>query len=186
MSSRLTLISHASTAAVRASAFPLDEGIEEPGRSAAAALAGRFSSLGLVWSSPAKRALETSAALNLDVKIDSLLRDMDLGRWAGRTFNDVEATEPNEMLQWISDPASTPHGGESVEMLLARVRSWLEAPERLRGRNAAVTHPAVIRAAIVVAIEGNPASFWRIDIAPLSIVELSSNGRRWTLKTITT
>jgi hypothetical protein len=42
----------------------------------------------------------------------------------------------------------------------------------------------VIRAAIVVAIEANPLSFWRIDIAPLSVVELSSNGRRWTLRSI--
>jgi broad specificity phosphatase PhoE len=53
-----------------------------------------------------------------------------------------------------------------------------------QGRSVAVTHPAVIRAAIVVAIEAKPVSFWRIDIAPLSIVDLGSNGSRWTLKSI--
>lgn len=184
MSSRLTLVSHAPTSAVRAAAFPLDESIEEKGRSAAVALAQTFSPFGAVWTSPARRAVETAAALNLDPKVDPSLRDMDLGHWAGRTFSDVEATEPQQMMQWLSDPGASPHGGESVERLLARVRDWLEAPERHQGRNAAVTHPAVIRAAIVVAIEGNPISFWRIDIAPLSVVELSSNGRRWTLKSI--
>jgi broad specificity phosphatase PhoE len=35
-----------------------------------------------------------------------------------------------------------------------------------------VTDPAIIRAAIVHAIEATPQSFWRIDIAPLSITRL--------------
>jgi broad specificity phosphatase PhoE len=88
------------------------------------------------------------------------------------------------MLQWLSDTAASPHGGESVEGLLARVTNWLNVAGQQQGRKVAVTHPAVIRAAIVVAIEANPLSFWRIDIAPLSVVELSSNGRRWTLRSI--
>lgn len=184
MSSRLTLVSHAPTAAVRAASFPLDEGIEDGGRSDASALAKDLPPFAAAWTSPAKRALETASALNLDAKVDTLLRDMDLGRWAGRSFSDVEATEPQEMLQWLSNTAANPHGGESVEGLLVRVTNWLKVVGQQQGRKVAVTHPAVIRAAIVVAIEANPLSFWRIDIAPLSVVELSSNGRRWTLRSI--
>jgi broad specificity phosphatase PhoE len=169
---------------VRAAAFPLDEGIDEKGRRDASALAGDLPPVVVAWTSPAKRAVETSAALNLSAKIDPLLRDMDLGRWAGRPFSDIEATEPQEMLRWLSDTSASPHGGESVERLLVRVGNWLSTVGQHRGRVAAVTHPAIIRAAIVVAIEANPISFWRIDIAPLSVVELGSNGMRWTLKAI--
>lgn len=184
MASRLTLISHAPTAAVRAAAFPLDEGIDEKGRVEASGFSGDLPQFGTAWMSPARRAIETAAALNLEAKVEPLLRDMDLGRWAGRTFADVEATEPHEMMRWLSDSAASPHGGESVEALLARVANWLKAAGARQGRNVAVTHPAVMRAAIVVAIEAIPISFWRIDIAPLSIVELGSNGSRWTLKSI--
>lgn len=184
MTSRLTLVSHAPTVAVRAAAFPLDEGIDEKARREASALSGDLPQFGAAWTSPARRALETAAAFNLDAKVEPLLRDMDLGRWAGRTFADVEASEPQEMMRWLSDSAASPHGGESVEALLARVANWLKLAGERQGRSVAVTHPAVIRAAIVVAIEAKPVSFWRIDIAPLSIVELGSNGSRWTLKSI--
>lgn len=184
MTARLTLISHAPTAAVQAAAFPLDEGIVEKGRHQAAELSGSLPQFGAAWMSPARRAIETADALNLDAKVEPLLRDMDLGRWAGRTFADVEASEPQEMVHWLSDPAASPHGGESVEALLARVANWLKVAGARQGRSVAVTHPAVIRAAIVVAIEAQPISFWRIDIAPLAIVVLGSNGNRWTLKSI--
>lgn len=184
MIQRLTLISHAPTAATRAAAFPLDEGIDEKARRDASALSGDLPQFLTAWTSPARRAIETAAALNVDAKIEPLLRDMDLGRWAGRTFADVEATEPEDMVRWLSDTAASPHCGESVEALLARVANWLRTAAERQGRSVAVTHPAVIRAAVVVAIEAKPVSFWRIDIAPLSIVELGSNGKRWTLKSI--
>jgi broad specificity phosphatase PhoE len=44
----------------------------------------------------------------------------------------------------------------------------------------AVTHASVIRAAIVGAIESEPRSFWRIDIARLSLTKLSGDHGRWT------
>jgi broad specificity phosphatase PhoE len=184
MSARLTLISHAATAAVRAAAFPLDESIDEKGKHAASSLVGRLPAFSAVWTSPARRAIETSGALNLSAEVDPQLRDMDLGRWAGQTFSDIETSEPQEMMHWLSDPSANPHGGESVEQLLARVRVWLGDVAQRRGRIAAVTHPAVIRAAIVVAIAATPLSFWRVDIVPLGMVELGSNGMRWTLKSI--
>ena len=44
-----------------------------------------------------------------------------------------------------------------------------------------VTHATIIRAAIVQAIGAPPQSFWRIDIAPLSITRLSGDDGRWNL-----
>src|SRR6185437_3859307 len=149
MPARLTLVSHAATAAVRAAAFPRDESIDEKGKHAASSLAKDLPAFSAVWTSPARRAIETATALNFSAKTDPQLRDMDLGRWAGRTFSDIEASEPQDLLQWLSDPSANPHGGESVEQLLERVRIWLGDAAQTRGRIAAVTHPSVIRAAIV-------------------------------------
>lgn len=184
MTSRLTLISHAATAAVRAAAFPLDEGLDAAGKKGAEALAAGLPPFTAALTSPAARAAETAAALGLVAGKEPALRDIDLGAWAGRAFSDVEAADPAAMVQWISDPATAPHGGESLNQLFARVATWLDGIEKQGGRVVAVTHPAVIRAAIVTAIEANPVSFWRIDIAPLTVVELRSNGGRWLLKSI--
>jgi broad specificity phosphatase PhoE len=184
MASRLTLISHAATPAVRAAAFPLDETIDGAGRRDAEVLAATLPAFVTAWTGPSKRTVETAAALNLNASVEAELRDLDLGRWAGRTLGEVERQEPQEIARWLSDPDSVPHGGESIGHLTERVSQWLTGLSQLRGRSAAVTHPAVIRAAVVAAIEASPVSFWRIDIAPLSIVELSCNGRRWTLRSI--
>ena len=67
---------------------------------------------------------------------------------------------------------------------MGRVARWLETQDGTRGKTVAVTHASVIRAAIIHAIEADPGSFWRIDIAPLSVTALSGGGRRWTLSAI--
>jgi broad specificity phosphatase PhoE len=50
------------------------------------------------------------------------------------------------------------------------------------GHTIAVTHPAVIRAAILNSLQSPPESFWRIEIAPLSVTDLRYNGRLWTTR----
>jgi broad specificity phosphatase PhoE len=46
----------------------------------------------------------------------------------------------------------------------------------------AVTHPAIIRAAILIALDAPPKSFWRIDIAPASRTQMHFRGHAWTLR----
>jgi broad specificity phosphatase PhoE len=62
--------------------------------------------------------------------------------------------------------------------MVARVGAWLDGLPP--GRVVAITHAAVIKAAIVHAIRANPESFWRIDVPPLSRVELT--GPVWRLR----
>ena len=73
MTSRLMLISHAATPAVRAAAFPLDERIDEAARKEAEALAASLPTFRTAWTSPSRRTTETAEALNLDAKIEALL-----------------------------------------------------------------------------------------------------------------
>jgi broad specificity phosphatase PhoE len=93
---------------------------------------------------------------------------------------DIAAAEPEAVAAWLADPNAAPHGGESLTALVGRVADWLDS-DRIRGRTLAVTHAAVMRAAVVHVLGAPVRSFWRIDVAPLSIIELRRNGRRWTL-----
>ncbi|HWE77594.1 MAG TPA: histidine phosphatase family protein, partial [Pseudolabrys sp.] len=73
------------------------------------------------------------------------------------------------------------HGGDSLLSLMDRVSQWLEGEKGGSGQAILVTHATIIRAAIVYAIQAAPESFWRIDIAPLSITHLSGREGRWNL-----
>lgn len=176
---RVTLISHAMTEAVRAGRFPNDEdALNPPLGPAVSVLAGHW------LAGPELRARSTAAALagSRPVVTDLDLRDWNVGRWRGRTLADLSASEPEALAFWMGDPGAAPHGGESLLDLLGRVGRWLRVQEGVEGRLAAIAHPAVLRAAIVRVLDAGPAAFWHIDIAPLSRVRLSRDGRRWVLQ----
>ncbi len=134
--------------------------------------------------SPARRAIETARALNLEAAIEPALRDCDYGRWAGESLEQVQAREPEALAEWLQNPGAAPHGGESMLALMARASAWLDAQQATPGVTLAVTHASVIRAAIVHAIEAEPRSFWRIDVAPLSLTRLNGADGRWTVDSI--
>jgi broad specificity phosphatase PhoE len=186
MSVSVTLICHAATRAVRDVAFPADEPLDSRGHAQAAALAAGVRRVDTAWTSPALRARQTAAALGLRAAVDRNLRDIDFGAWSGRSLAEVEAADPDAMAAWLTDCSTAPHGGESILDLLQRVQPWLDTVGTGDGRVIAVTHSTVIRAAIMLALEAKPASFWRIDIAPLCHVRLRCNSGRWTLSSITT
>jgi broad specificity phosphatase PhoE len=181
MTARLILICHGSTDAVRSASFPADEPLDELGANRAAALADTLPESDRCWTSPELRTRQTAQALRLNANVQPALHDCDYGRWAGRRFDEVEASEPDAIASWLRDPAAAPHGGESITSLIRRIGEWLADEQVRRRRTIVVTHPSVVRAAIVHAIEAGPQSFWRIDIAPLSVTRLSSLRGRWNL-----
>jgi broad specificity phosphatase PhoE len=179
VSLRVLFICHAATADTRRAAFGGDGPL-------LAGAARRVSDLGphlpkarAVLRSDARCAGETAEALGLaDAAVDPGVRDWDFGTWRGRSLAEVEAADPTALLTWRADPASAPHGGESLTALLARVRGWLEALDG-EGVRLAVTHPSIIRAAVVCGLEVPEEAFWTIDIAPTSVTELRRRGTRW-------
>jgi broad specificity phosphatase PhoE len=181
MTTRVRLLCHASTTAVRTSTFPADEEIDAQGRQKLNGLSRHLRHWDRCITSPARRATQTAAALDLQATIEPMLRDCDYGRWTGRPFDEVQAQEPEALADWIKDPSAAPHGGESVVAMIARVSAWLDTQLTTPGVILAITHAPVIRAAIVCAIEAEARSFWHVDIAPLSLTQFSGNGGRWTL-----
>jgi broad specificity phosphatase PhoE len=181
---RVSLICHASTRSLRAATFGGDDPIDDVGRAKAERLAGTVRRMDRCLTSPALRARETAAALGFTATVDERLRDCDFGRWSGRKFTQVLVREPIKLAAWMSNPSSAPHGGESIEQLVERVTAWMREPGRDKVHTVAITHASVIRAAIVYAIGAQLQSFWRIDVVPLSLTDLRTNGRRWVLRSM--
>jgi broad specificity phosphatase PhoE len=179
---RLTLICHASTEATRSVRFPADEPIDDQGRARALALANHVRGTNRVWVSPELRALQTAEALGLGAVVAPELRDCDYGIWRGCSFEELSARDPETIFTWLRDPGVAPHGGESTMNLIQRVASWLDQQREMPSRAIVVTHAAIIRAAIVHAIDASAQTFWRIDVSPLSQACLSGYDGRWNLR----
>jgi broad specificity phosphatase PhoE len=175
MTTRVELICHAATAATRHTAFPGDEPLPATGT------AGPLPRIHRALSGPELRCQQTAAMLGLEPETDERLRECDYGTWRGRTLEELTDTEPDAVQAWLGDPAAAPHGGESIVDLMARVGAWLDELSGTRGRIGAVTHPSVVRAALVHAIRATPESFWRIDIAPLTRTSLAGGQSTWSL-----
>ncbi|WP_434112536.1 histidine phosphatase family protein [Paraburkholderia caffeinilytica] len=189
MDIRLLLISHASTAAMRAARFPADDPLDARGLAETAAARERLSipDDAAVFVSPAACARDTASALGLSATVQQGLADVDYGLWHGRRLADLALEAPQDLSAWTHDPDAAAHGGESFSQLVKRVGRWLDtlddasSEESRKTQNViAVTHAPVIRAAIVYALAASPAVFSRIEIAPLSTVELRRSLRGWT------
>ncbi|HZZ06207.1 histidine phosphatase family protein [Paraburkholderia sp.] len=213
MDIRLLLISHASTAAMRAARFPADDPLDARGLAEAGTARARLSipDDAAVFVSPAVCARDTASALGLSAAVHRGLADVDYGQWHGRRLADLAVEAPQELAAWTHDPDAAAHGGESFTQLVKRIGKWLDAlsngvtratdsassDEINEAKNhtlsaktgnvprhtqnvIAITHAPVIRAAIVYALGTSPAVFSRIEIAPLSMVELRRSRRGWT------
>jgi broad specificity phosphatase PhoE len=175
---RLLLVRHGPTRASDAAAFPLDEPLTERGAQLAAALHGALPDH-VALCSPALRCRQTATAAGLQQPtIEPAIAECDFGSWAGRTLAEIHASDPEVATCWMTDPAARPHGGESLLDVLARVGSWLDACEESA---IAITHGGVIKAALVHALGAPVDTFWRIAVAPLSIVELIRRCDTWEL-----
>lgn len=173
---RLTLICHALTPAQRAGRLhrPQDGILAQDDQPLASMPDVR------VLTAPEPRARETAAWLSAQAQVEPDLADCDLGCWHGMTLKQVQAEQPEALAQWLEDPHSAPHGGESFADVCQRVGGWLMAFEG-KGEWLAVTHPMVIRAVMVHLLECPLKAYQRIDVLPLSRLELSYTGQ-WRLR----
>lgn len=157
---------------------PLLEGQEPVGRRIKTVLPHAHA----VISAPELRARQTTETVAANFTIEPVFRDIDCGRWAGRSLAEIQEREPEGLMEWLSSADSAPHGGESVADAIGRVAGWLAAQLSTGGHTVIVTHPAIIRAAVVSVLDAPKESFRKIDVRPWSISELTSDGRRWALR----
>jgi broad specificity phosphatase PhoE len=184
---RLILVAHAPTRAQRHLRFPADEGIEPLDPAGTRRLLATFRAVGTLWHGPERRCAETAHLLGLAAAPCPDLQAWSMGDWAGQDVMALAERDPAGFAAWRSDPEARPHGGESLTMLLERVAAWMarqteraETAERLL----VVADPTVIRAAVVHVLDARPQTFWRLDVAPLSITVAQHAMNEWRLRSL--
>ncbi|MBY8949552.1 histidine phosphatase family protein [Pseudomonas sp. SH10-3B] len=169
---RLTLICHAATAAQKFARFPDNESVAMDWQAAALSLAERYTKIQRLVCAPEARARQTAGLFGSDALIEDALRDGNFGDWKGQAISQLDG---DALMDWMTHSASAPHGGESVDQICARVAVWMKTLETQPGHIVAITHPFVIRAAMLYVMQFPVSMFYRIDIEPLSATELRFN-----------
>jgi len=132
-----------------------------------------------VWlTSPLGRARGTVAALDPcanAVRVEEMT-DQDLGLWTGRRRAEVHKSNPQ--VDWLAPALIEPEGGEDFNSVVERAAVFIERlTHHYAGRPlVAVSHCAVIRAAIVLALDLPNEAGPLIDVAPFSLTHLSWSG----------
>lgn len=172
----LTLLRHTTPAVgpeicYGASDVALAPGFAAEAAAVAAAVTATLPPVARIVTSPLSRAVRLAEViagrLGVPVTIDPDWREIDFGAWEGRPWSDIPEAE---VAAWSADfMDARAHGGESVAMLLARVR---RAVARCCPEEAwlAVTHGGPIRAALYAAGAGETA--WRHTVPFGGLVSL--------------
>ena len=132
--------------------------LDEVGRAQAAAAAAVLAPLGLsrIWCSDLVRARETAAAVaalaGLEPEVLPGLREYEVGKRTGMTFDEFEAAFPDEYAAWLAgDESLTVPGAETTSDVRARIvpamRACLDALEPGE-TGLVVSHGAALRVGV--------------------------------------
>jgi broad specificity phosphatase PhoE len=170
---RLVLCRHGEPDASAAGRFcgTFDPSLSAAGRAQADALAAALTEPVAVYSSPARRALETAAPLSADAIVDADLRELDFGEADGLRYEDVATRWPQLYSEWLEAPTRvTFPGGEAFAAFRARL---LAALDRIAPPAVVVTHAGVIRTALAHWLSIPEEALFRIDVSygAVSVVE---------------
>jgi broad specificity phosphatase PhoE len=127
-----------------------------------------------LYASPRSRARSTAQAIaektGLDPLVTSSLDDLDYGHWTGKTEGEARTEWPHLFEQWRRDPEAVEFPqGEPVKEAVWRTSTFLKlAMDSRRDEPSvtlvAVTHDAIIRCAVCLALGISLASYHRIVI----------------------
>jgi len=191
MARRLILVRHATYGPecgrryIGRTDLPLDEVGERQARLVAGPL--RACQAGRCLCSPLQRAVQTAAkiadACGLRAEVDPGLAEVDFGRWEGRTFAEIEESDPELVRQWAElGPDFAFPGGESAGDFFGRVK---DAAARAAGQAAetvvVVSHGGVIRAMVCHFLGLPLRDYLLFEAEPASIAELRLHDGRGVL-----
>jgi broad specificity phosphatase PhoE len=136
-----------------------DPPLNDLGREQARALAESLpaTSISAVYASDLRRASETAeivaAALQLPVRLDPALREIDVGSWAGQTLDELATRYPEAVARWRQTGERGWEGGESHEEMAARVVAAIQSIAAAHPENQilVISHGGPLRALKTIA-----------------------------------
>lgn len=165
-----------------------DEALTETGRRQAGQAAEYMAGLEInaIYSSPLRRARETAAIIadfmGLPVVDEPFLIEFDYGRWAGMSEDEIACLFPQQWQLWNTRPADLKiDGRETVADLVERVSDGMERLRHLHpgGAVLAVTHVAVIRAALMLADNLDLNKYKQIAVPNGGLFAIQYNSQGW-------
>jgi broad specificity phosphatase PhoE len=135
-----------------------------------------------VYSSDLRRAVRTAETIaaprHIPVALRPAFREIDFGRWEGRSWDEIQLLDPEYARKWM---AAYPHlpapQGESLEAFEARV---LEDVDQLFARDsgpmAVVTHAGVLRVVLRQLCGRSEAEAWQQTQAYCCVVRYEVKG----------
>lgn len=180
---RFWLIRHAPVARPHGIIHDADAPADLGDTAALATLRARLPSALAAFASPARRTLETAAALGLSPTPEPRLREQHFGAWTGRRHAEIETELGPAYAEFWRKPATNrPPGGENFEDQIARVRECLSMLPA--GDVALVIHSGTIRAILAIALDISPENALRFVIDPLSQTRIDRLGQNWRIRHI--
>lgn len=164
-----------------------DVPLDDTGRRQASALAQYLSgeSIRAIYASDLQRAHETARLIaehhDCSAQADPRLREINFGRWEGRTHREIENQEPQALAAWHGDPMNAcPPGGETLAQTAERIAPILEKLSYRHSEQTAlvVGHGAALRLLLCLALDLEPNAYWRfrLDLRSLSQLDVADQG----------
>ncbi|MDZ5622499.1 bifunctional RNase H/acid phosphatase [Nocardioides sp. HM23] len=155
-----------------------DEGREQV-RAAAAWLTELKDKIDAVVCSPVRRTRESAeivaAELGLPLEEEPGFAEMEFGAWDGLTFMEVAEEHKETFEAWLGDLDTAPPGGESFNVVEARVRAGLDRVlEQHAGRTVVVvSHVTPIKTLVANALKAPLEAVFRMELSPASVSVIS-------------
>jgi probable phosphoglycerate mutase len=121
----------------------------------------------------------TTQRLGLELETDERLIEIAHGTWEGRFRDELAANDPARYRAWREDPAHVAfEGGETLDDVLARWRSFAADLAARDEPTLVVTHDAVVRCALVDLQGKTLDDFWntRVENGAYALIERDHGG----------
>lgn len=179
---KLYLIRHAESVANTLGIYQgqsYDTDLSELGRKQAKALVNFFKKvdLGVIYTSPLKRAKQTALALanelGVEVKEDVNLIETNHGEWEGLSKEEIEAKYSDIYRKWLTKPSEVVFpGGEAFVETVARAEAFLNSTI-FDEDSIVVTHDNIVRALLAIILEEDIDRMWHYKIEPAAVTIIS-------------
>ena len=125
-----------------------------------------------IYTSPLKRAVETSQILGYKAIEDSRLKEINFGIFEGLSYDEITRKYPIEAKLWSEDFINYKiPKGESFMELYERVADFLYEVSHKSENTLVVTHEGVIKCALCYIFE-KPEYFYRFKISHTGITQI--------------
>lgn len=149
------------------------KGVEQAGQ--AAAMLDSTGDISAIYSSPIERADKTARIISercggMPVVLDERLTEIDMGKFTGMTFEEVQETHDNITARFYEGDVGIAHKGvETFEQVRRRVVSVIDEVSELDGNIVLVTHMDPIKAVLGEATGLSPERLQNVEIANASL-----------------